>query len=438
MEQGPEQFLSDAVDVWRADGAGSNRVAGGEALTLNGPTLITSTGSDGWARAGVALFRFPGAIGSHAVTTTAPPGKPLHDGTGATLFLAYRAEPSSPQQILLATYPGGSVDVGATLWHDAARERVVWSVVNGDGVEPPYGFATWDGSVPNSVAHSLVVSFSDGVTIWRDGELIGTSKLGDRARDGVGAYLSAANPTSPRTVGNIYTSGYPLAGEIGEIGWKRGAITPAERSRLASYHSAHFGIANASPDRRRVIFDGNSLVHSGGWVTPGAFPSSVVGMLTHPVLAMSRGVHGLRTAEMVSRQSRHVLPDLRAGDVYVPWELINSVTQTSPVTKEEALASYWVACDAARALGALVIAMPPLPLDHPNIDEATWTWLRDGVVTAWPEHADRISLHYTDPGIGVWSARTDTSKFTDGVHLSQSTQAIVSEYVASQVDALLH
>ncbi len=347
----------------------------------------------------------------------------LHDGTGATFWMVYRAASTgSAQKRLFSTMGGSFSNVGIEAWHDSTYESLVFSIGNGSGNPVTMNNLTMDGVAQNNRAHLLMVRFKTGTSpgsmcVSLDGKVVYNDS----------AYLTPS-ASNPNTVFNIGSAGLSLT----ELATAKDFISDGNAGRVLSYSAARYGVVGQPfVDRgyTNLLFDGNSITAASR-----AWPYLM--SLSFPFRGQNRGIGGQTTPGMITKFPSHEAPFLvdaaAAENIYVMWELINDFTSGSNVATT--VVHYVTLCGLAKAQGATVLAIPLI--DNAVMSAANIAAVNAALLAVSPQPWDMLLTEVqTDAHLGVAGASSDLTYFSDGVHLTATGEALFATYVATKLNA---
>lgn len=466
----PETFLTSLLGVWRASAFTSNTMTdlsiAGNSLTATNVSVISAPGGSGW-KSSLPVFRFLTSPVSSAIAASAPPWKPLHDGSGASLWMIFR--PTGPgllslvRETLMGTGVSATSGCGFELRIDRNRHRIGIEFTNGGGngylIDRTNGaWYSWPESVSFNKPHILTVNITNAsypmIDMWLDGEPLASLSLGDRENLQTRPSTDSLLPLTARPWGtgdpqaalrfglaNIGTN--PWQGELREAGCKVGVLTPTERQAIEDWAASDAGITLKRGNCvDNIMWVGNSLVDTIWQPDPTRpnmlqFPWQVQPELRGTTRNHMRAVAGRQSHTVTARLAQDVAPHFdptARSNIAVFWELINDIAQGN--TKEVSIADYWTACDGLRAQGWKVVVAPPPP--HRLVTKSDHLWLVNEVVTNWASHADAIARFDLLPSnVSDWDAMTSDYGSNsgpkiyrrDGIHFTETTNLILIHQV---------
>lgn len=174
---------------------------------ISGNHLIAAVGGEPLYVASVPDFGVPGALFSEVgapddgLIATAPraQNKPLHDGTGGSLVIAFRTGPrtDSTLQVILGNNTTATTQYGFAVYYNGSTQMLGLQIVR--GVSGTTAFI--DSAIPCSrnAKHYMVVSHgtaqTNNVKIWLDGSQVVNANYA--------AAPGTSDPSAPLTAGRI-------------------------------------------------------------------------------------------------------------------------------------------------------------------------------------------------------------------------------------------
>lgn len=421
----PLTDLSNLFSFWRLDSA----TTGGGTVTavLDQVGSLPLSGLAGYSAADSNFNGKPSAqfAGTNLFTeSTTGAWNFLHDGTGATFWMVYRAASTgSAQKRLFSTMGGSFSNVGIEAYHDSTYESLVFSIGNGSGNPVTMNNLTMDGVAQNNQPHLLAVRFMTGASpgamcVTLDGKVVYNDS----------AYVTPSS-SNPNTVFNIGSAGLSLT----ELVTSKSYLSDSNIGRVLSYAANRYGVTGQvfrDGSYVNMLFDGNSITAASR-----AWPYLM--SLNFPFRGQNRGISGQTTPQMITRFPTHEAPFLvdstAAENIYVMWELINDYGTGSP-SVATVVAHYVTLCNLAKAQGATVLAIPMI--DNLVVSELDRAAINAGLAAVSPQPWDMLLTEVlADAHLGASGAASDTAYFSDGVHLTATGEALFATYVAAKLNA---
>lgn len=185
----------------------------------------------------------------------------------------------------------------------------------------------------------------------------------------------------------------------------------------------------------RILADGNSQ-------TSGTYPAKLAILMGEPVA--NHGVFGQTTNQMIARAPTQIDALLEpayayAQSVLVAAEVRNALAQDLSKTPRQAVDELWAYFDGRRAFAAAtpiplkMIVWNILPSTEGAALNAKFVEANGYIAAEWASHADgyfdvRSDARLTDP--------TNTTYFSDGLHLTSAGNQILAQLVYDAIQAL--
>lgn len=207
----------------------------------------------------------------------------------------------------------------------------------------------------------------------------------------------------------------------------------------------------ALPYKRRIHFDGNSLVNLAGTGTaPGVTQGYYLGTKTMSLLTSTDkpiyncyGVGSKRTAALTADFPTKILPNFQRGDIVVMWEITNDahdeILDTTGVILYNNVVNY---CNMVRSYGGYIILITGIARDMTGFDDANITDRIFACNTLIRANAASICDGVADFGaLSIFDAKADVANstyyMTDRTHIKNAAYDIAAPTLATVIDTLL-
>lgn len=207
----------------------------------------------------------------------------------------------------------------------------------------------------------------------------------------------------------------------------------------------------ALPYKRRIHFDGNSLMNlSGTGTAPDTTQGYYLGTKTMSLLTATEkpiyncyGVGSKRTPALTADFTTKILPNFQKGDIVVMWEITNEahdeVSDTTGVILYSHVVDY---CNMVRSYGGYIILITGIARDMTGFDDANITDRIFACNALIRTNADTICDGVADFGaLSIFDQKTDVANstyyMTDRTHIKNAAYDIAAPTLATIIDNLL-
>ena len=205
------------------------------------------------------------------------------------------------------------------------------------------------------------------------------------------------------------------------------------------------------PYKRRIHFDGNSLMNLAGTGTaPGVTQGYYLGTKTMSLLTATEkpvyfcyGVGGRRTQVLIDEFPTKILPNFQKGDIVVMWEITNhahdETTDTTGVILYNKVVDY---CNMDRSYGGYIILITGIARDMTGFDDANISdriFACNALIRA---NASTICDGVADFGaLSIFDSKADVANstyyMTDRTHIKNAAYDFAAQTLATVIDTLL-
>lgn len=193
-------------------------------------------------------------------------------------------------------------------------------------------------------------------------------------------------------------------------------------------------------DYRNAAFEGDSLTVGVGSTGGNEYPTQTMALFSDVWHYYNFGVNGQTVAQMIADAASQVDPTLvpPAVNICILWGGTNSLYFGG--TAAATYADIVTYCNARRAAGWTVIVGTITPRTNagtPGTFEADRQTVNAAIRANWPSFADALADIAADSRLGDAGDETDTTYYTDLVHMTDAGYAVVASIVHATMLTLL-
>lgn len=237
------------------------------------------------------------------------------------------------------------------------------------------------------------------------------------------------------TIGKYEGGGYDYHGDIAEILIYKRTLSGAEMLQVENYLKTKYGVV--SPTNPQIVFVGDSLTSGVGSTGGQTYPKQTVDLLSTTTTYdyTNLGVMAWTVTNMTdsapSGSDGHY-NDLRPNNLLAFWGGTNDIFYGADATTAyNRIVSY---AQGRKTLGYKVIVTTMLPRGADV--EGSRTSLNSLLRANWSTFADALSDPASDSRIGDAGDFSDTTYYSDGVHMTNAGYAIVASFMKHQIELL--
>lgn len=194
--------------------------------------------------------------------------------------------------------------------------------------------------------------------------------------------------------------------------------------------------------KKRLIFDGNSLVARAGSLANGQYiGTTLYNSLTGAKPAyFNYAVAGRNTTQLISDFPTKVAPYIAPGDILVFWELTNDIKQNG-LTAQQAYDNLVTYCGLAKAKGAIVITMSMISRNQNGTEGSGIETTRLAVNALLNADHSFCDYYFDAGGLSQFDSQADTANTTyyesDQLHLTNAGYQLIVDNLLPIVQPLI-
>lgn len=205
------------------------------------------------------------------------------------------------------------------------------------------------------------------------------------------------------------------------------------------------------PYKRRIHFDGNSLMNlNGSGASPGITYGYYLGTKTMSLLTATEkpvyfcyGIGGRRTQVLINEFPTKILPNFQKGDIVVMWEITNDAHDETTDTTGAVIYSRVVDyCNMVRSYGGYIILITGIARDMTGFDDANISDRIFACNALIRTNAANICDGVADFGaLSIFDQKADAAVsanyMTDRTHIKNAAYDTAAPSLATVIDNLL-
>lgn len=258
------------------------------------------------------------------------------------------------------------------------------------------------------------------------------------------AFRSIGNLRASLIASDRGTTGRFWDGDMYDVWLYSTAHTDAQIVELSHYFTSVYNLTETSVLAPLLVLDGNSLMNTSLQVriTNCLAGNCAAGTpLESQWVVQNFGVSGQTTPQMLADFSTQVAPLYNANrskNIYVMWEATNHHYVNPSVTASQAFDSILTLCQTAQAVGFDVVIPNVLPRSNSGTPSDFETW-RSSFNSLLASNEATYGYKLADVAgnttIGDAGDETNTTYYSDLVHLTDAGNNIVAPIIATEIQA---